>query len=117
MTSVPDPATALLPEGFAELEPWVAAWALPRQLERSAARQAAPMEKITAFYRAMLPRLPEILELLGKYPAGSEIPQDVERLYHLSLSIGEIAPAVELFNQPGVPYGFELQRFKPTHEG
>ena len=75
------------------------------------------MQKITAFYQAMLPRLPEILELLGKYPAGGKIPKDVELLYHLSLSMGEIAPAVELFDQPGVPYGFELQRFKPTHEG
>lgn len=116
MTSAPD-HDAALPGGFAELERWVAEWALPRQLERSATRQSATMEKINAFYQATLPRLPEILELLGRYAAGADIPKDVERLFHLSLSMGEIAPAVELFQQPGVPYGFELQRFKPTHDG
>ena len=74
------------------------------------------MKKILSFYHATLPRLPDILEFLGHYPVDGDIPEDVERLLHLSLSMGEIAPAVELFNQPGVPYGFDLQRFKPTHE-
>lgn len=117
MTSAPKRTSSSLPDGFSELEEFVADWALPRQIERSTTRQSATMEKIMSLYQAVLPRLPEILEFLGEYSADGDIPEDVKRLFHLSLSMGEIAPAVELFNQPGVPYGFELQRFKPTHEG
>lgn len=103
----------LLPDCFKDLESLVSAWALPTGSERSGKRLSSTMEEINAFYNAMLPRMDEILEYLSQFPID-ELPEDVRRLYYLALSLAEIAPAVELFKQPGVVDGFEAARFMPV---
>lgn len=100
-----------LPEAFQDLAPYLA-WALPTERERSAKRQASTMTEIRAFYDAMLARMEEVLSYLSQFPTEN-VPADVQRLFYLTLSLAEIAPAVENFGQPSVIDGYEAARFMP----
>jgi hypothetical protein len=102
-----------LPERFQHLEPFLS-WALATERERAARRHATDMAEIRAFYDAMLSRLGEILAFLEEFSA-EDIPAEVNQLFLLSLSLAEIAPAVENFGQPGVVDGYEFSRFIPLH--
>ena len=103
-----------LPVAFAELEPFVS-WSLATERERTAKRHTGDMATIRAFYDAMLPRLGEILQYLDDFPP-EEVPDEVQRLFLLTLSLAEIAPAVENFGQPSVVDGYDYSRFIPVHE-
>ena len=103
-----------LPAAFAELEPFVS-WSLATERERTAKRHTSDMAAIRAFYDAMLPRLGEILKYLDDFPQ-EDIPGDVKRLFFLTLSLAEIAPAVENFGQPSVVDGYDYSKFIPVHE-
>ena len=103
-----------LPEGFRDLEAWLE-WSLATERERSAKRQASSMQDIKAFYDAILPRMDEVLSYLEQFPLDN-IPPDAQQLFYLTLSLAEIAPAVELFGQPSVVDGYDISRFTPGHE-
>lgn len=102
-----------LPEQFKDLEPFVSAWALARAEERHSKRLSSRMAEIEAFYQAMLPRMDAIIEYLNQFPADA-LPEEAKRLFYLTLSLAEVAPAVELFRQPGVVDGFDPSRFLPV---
>ena len=82
--------------------------------ERSDRRQASTMEDITAFYEAMLARMDEVLPYLEQFSL-EELPDDAKRLFYLTLSLAEVAPAVEQFGQPSVVDGYDIKRFVATH--
>jgi hypothetical protein len=103
-----------LPAGFVELEPFLD-WSLATEHERSAKRQASSIAEIQAFYDAMVARLGEILSYLNNFSL-EDIPADVKRLSLLSLSLAEVAPAVENFGQPSVVDGYDISRFIPVHD-
>jgi hypothetical protein len=103
-----------LPTQFAELEPFLG-WALVTERERSARRHASSMSEIKAFYEAMTARLGEILNHLDEF-TQEDAPDDVKRLFLLTMSLAEIAPAVENFNQPSVLDGYDYSRFIPVHD-
>ncbi len=103
-----------LPQPFHDLEPHLT-WSLPTERERSAKRQASTLAEITTFYLAMMPRMEEILSCLAQFPPEN-IPNDVQRLFFLTLSLAEIAPAVENFGQPSVVDGYDVARFIPVHD-
>lgn len=103
-----------LPASFAELEPFVS-WSLATERERTAKRHTSDMAALRAFYDTMLPRLGEILQYLDDFPL-EDVPDEVQRLFLLTLSLAEIAPAVENFGQPSVRDGYDYSRFIPVHE-
>jgi hypothetical protein len=100
---------AALPEAFRDLEPWLA-WSLATEQERSAKRQASTMKEIQAFYDALLARMEEVLPYVEQFPLEA-MPEDAQRLFYLTLSLAEVAPAVELFGQPTVIDGYDIKRF------
>lgn len=100
----------MLPDQFKDLEPFVGAWARPTSAERQRKRLSSTMEEIQAFYDAILPRMGAIIEYLNQFPLD-DMPEDAKRLSYLTLSLAEIASAVELFGQPGVVDGFDPARF------
>ena len=102
-----------LPEPFADLEPFLG-WALPTEKERQQKRVSSAMGAIQAFYDAILPRMNVIIDYLDQFPLNA-MPADAQRLLHLTFSLAEIAPAVELFKQPSVADGYDATRFVPTH--
>lgn len=103
-----------LPEEFRDLEPWLD-WSLATEGERSAKRQSSSMADLQAFYAAMLARMEEVLVHLEQFPLDT-IPPDAERLLLMTLSLAEVAPAVELFGQPSVVDGYDITRFTPQHD-
>jgi len=108
-------ASHLLPEVFADLERFAGPWAVATETERSRKRQGSTMEEIQAFYEAMLPRTETILSYLNQFPLH-EMPEDAKRLLYLTLSLAEVAPAVELFKQPSVVDGYDISRLIPAHD-
>lgn len=104
---------ARLPEQFRDLEQWMA-WSLETEGERSDQRQASAMADITAFYEAMLARMDDVLPYLEQFSLD-ELPDDAKRLFYLTLSLAEVAPAVEQFGQPSVVDGYDIKRFVATH--
>jgi hypothetical protein len=103
-----------LPGEFKDLERF-AAWALPTESERSEKRLSSKMEEISEFYGVMHARMSAILEHLSRYDVN-EMPEDAKRLLHLALSLAEIAPAVEWYNQPTVIDGFDKRRYRGRRE-
>jgi len=49
-------STSVLPEGFTDLEPLVADWALPTRAQRYEARLSKPYDELVTFYDAIAPR-------------------------------------------------------------
>ena len=107
-------AESLLPEQFQDLAPFFE-WALATEHERSAKRQSSTMAHINAFYQAIFPRMKDILPFLDQF-TPENAPDDVLRLFHLTLSLAEVAPAVENYGQPSVVDGYDVARFVENHE-
>lgn len=105
----------LLPELFQDLEPLAPAWALATERERSGKRLSSTMAEIQAFYNTLLPRMDSVIDYLNQFPLEN-MPADAQRLMYLTLSLAEVAPAVELFKQPSVVDGYDAARFVPMHE-
>ncbi|MEQ9088836.1 MAG: hypothetical protein RLQ26_08850 [Alphaproteobacteria bacterium] len=106
---------AKLPKGFEKLEPLSEKWALATQNERQKVRRESTTEELQAFYDAMMPRLEDALDKADEYPLG-EMPEDVEQLFFMTLSLAEVAPHIELYGgNPEVPYSFEESRFVAVH--
>ena len=99
---------SFLPAQFYELEQWKE-WSLATEQERSVKRQASTMEDIKTFYTAMLARMEEVLPYLEQFSVDN-LPEDATRLFYLTLSLAEVAPAVEQFGQPSVVDGYDVKR-------
>ena len=104
-------AARSLPANFQELESFLS-WALSKEQERTAKRMASTQEEILAFYNAMLSRMDAITNYLKQFPLDG-MPAEAETLFHLSLSLIEVANAVEMYKQPRLPLGFDPARFVP----
>jgi hypothetical protein len=98
-----------LPKPFRDLERFVSGWALPTEVERSHKRRSSPMEVITDFYNAVLPRWGEIMSHLNGVPADG-MPAEERRLMDLSRTFVEVSNAVERFGQPDIPDSMEASR-------
>ncbi|MCE2486128.1 MAG: hypothetical protein J4F42_11490 [Desulfurellaceae bacterium] len=90
-------------------------WALATESERTAKRVSSPMPAIQAFYDALLPRLEACAAYLDQFPVD-DMPPDARRLLWLTLSLMEVANAVELYKQPRLSNGFEIARFVPLEK-
>ncbi|QFG22178.1 hypothetical protein [Actinomadura sp. WMMB 499] len=94
--------SALLPERFADLEPFAATWCLPTEHERYNARLARTMEEMQAFYDAVVPRAEEAMSYLDELPYDS-LTDDATNLLHLLYSMIQVSFPVEVWRQPRVP--------------
>ena len=86
---------AYLPEGFADLEPFVDFWAASGMGDRAHLRDISSAEGRQAFYEGMQNRVADILDFLGEKPLG-EYNDREERLLNLALSFGHVALAIEI---------------------
>jgi hypothetical protein len=90
--------TALLPDRFADLEPFAAVWSLATEHERWDRRHASTLVELCAFYDACFPRVEEALEYCNQYPLD-DLPVEAGNLLHLVYSLVMVAMAVEIFGQ------------------
>jgi hypothetical protein len=72
------------------------------------------MDDIKAFYDAMLARMEEVLPYLDQFSVDA-LPEDAHHLFYLTLSLAEVAPAVEQFGQPSVVDGYDVKRITVRH--
>lgn len=107
-------AKQLLPDAFADLEPYVD-WALPTERARNSKRLSSSMEQINEFYGKIFPRMEAVIAHLNGFSLD-KMPEKEKRLLDMAFSLAEVANAVELFHQPGVIDGFPPERFLPMHE-
>jgi len=98
-----------LPGSFHALEKFVDIWALPTENQRHARRLSSTMAELQRFYDTMLPKIDEILAYLNDFPLD-HLAAKAQTLFRLTLSLAEIAPAVELFGQVEVPDGYDSRR-------
>ena len=95
--------TALaLPQGFSDLEPFVADWALPTRAQRYEARLSKPYDELVRFYEAIAPRAEQAIAYLDELDLN-ELPADAERLLHLLYSMILVSYAVNVFKQNRIP--------------
>ena len=94
--------TGTLPEGFSDLEPYVADWALATRTERYAARLDRPFDELVAFYDAIAPRAEEALAYLDGLDINA-LPEDATRMLHLLYSMILVSYAVNVFKQNRIP--------------
>jgi hypothetical protein len=97
-------AEVFLPSEFQSLAPYAETWGrLDNQQERYLLRQKSSMVELKQFYDAAAPRLEEVFNHLDKFPMDA-LPPGEALLYRTVLGLTEVAQAIEVFNQPGVPY-------------
>ena len=101
----------LLPKAFKPLEKLVPDWALETEVARNRKRLASGYDEVQAFYQAMLPHMEEIIAYLKPRPLDA-LPPPCQNLLNLALMFMEVAPAVEIFKHPDVPWGFAAERFQ-----
>ena len=94
--------TSTLPEGFSDLEPYVADWALATRAARYAARLDRPFDELVAFYDAIAPRAEEAIAYLDRQDFNA-LGEDATRLLHLLYSMILVSYAVNVFKQNRIP--------------
>jgi hypothetical protein len=92
----------MLPDEFADLEPFAQKWCLATEPERYATRLATAMPELQAFYDAMQPRAGAAIELCDRYPLD-DMPETVVNLMRLIYSFVNVSFPVEVWLQPRVP--------------
>lgn len=105
----------LLPEGFGELERFVAEWALPLNMQRYTKRTRSTMEELQAFYDAVQPRAQEALALLDTHPIA-QIAGPEARLMYLMLALIDVSLAVEVYRTPILKLSPAPERFAVVME-
>jgi hypothetical protein len=103
-------ADRTLPSQFAHLQPLADSWSLPSERERHLRRLATTIEEMDAAYAALLPEIEAILTFLNERELDA-LTAEENNLLLLTLSLAEIAPAVQIFREPGNPDGFDTARF------
>jgi hypothetical protein len=97
--------TTVLPPAFADLQPFVETWGgLETQQERYLLRQQSSMKALRRFYDALAPRVEAALDHLDRFPVDKPLPPAEETLFKLALALGEVSLAIEVYNEPGVPF-------------
>lgn len=89
----------LLPDEFAELEPFAPTWCLATETERYERRMNSSMDEMVAFYEAFFPRVEEAIEHCDRY-AIDALTNEATNLLWLIYSLIMVSMSVEIFAQP-----------------
>lgn len=88
----------LLPDAFADLEPFAPTWSLATEPQRWARRQSTTLDEMQIFYDACFPRAEQAIEYCDRY-AIDALPEDATRLLQLLQSLALVSYAVEVWRQ------------------
>ena len=92
----------MLPDEFADLEPFASKWCLATERERYAERLATGMPEMQAFYDAVVPRAEEAIAYCDKFSLD-DMPDDARNLLRLLYSMVMVSFPVECWGQARVP--------------
>jgi hypothetical protein len=99
-----------LPAEFAHLQTLADQWSLATERERHLRRLASTIEELDAVHEALLPEIEAMLNFLNQRDLPSFTAEENNLLF-LTFALAEIAPAVQIFRQPGNADGFDTTRF------
>jgi hypothetical protein len=88
----------LLPDAFADLEPFAEAWCLATEPERWERRLATSLDDMQAFYDACFPRAEEAIRHCDGFDLHA-LPADAANLLLLLHSLALVSYAVEVWRQ------------------
>lgn len=92
----------MLPDDFADLEPFATRWCLATEPERYAMRLESSMEELQLLYDAMAPRAAAAVDYCDRFSLD-DMPEAVVNLMHLIYSFINVSFPVEVWLQPRVP--------------
>lgn len=92
----------MLPEPFAELEPFAATWVLASGEDRYQRRLSSTMDELQDFYDAVFPRAEEAIAYLEQFELDA-LPDDAVNLLRMLYSLSTVSPSVDVFAQQKVP--------------
>lgn len=108
-----------LPAQFADLAPFVPAWALRTEEDRHRNLLAQSIASLRVFYDAMLPRMDEITLYLNQFPLDA-MPPEAEVLFDLGMTFMESAHPIDLrWRTTDIEDKFPSERFQflaPSNE-
>jgi hypothetical protein len=93
---------SMLPDEFADLEPYAENWSLPRERDRYDRRLASSMEELQAFYDAVATRAKDALAYLDQFDLD-DLPEQAVNLLRILYSLSTVSFAVDCFKQPRIP--------------
>jgi len=96
--------SALLPEGFADLEHLVPEWAIENGHQRYLKRVNSSMAELQAFYDQVFPRGREAIDYIDQFDYDQPLPVDAANLRNLVYALITVALAVEVWKQPRVKH-------------
>lgn len=99
-----------LPEKYNDLEHWAERFAHPTEKERYCTRATAEFSELEEFYKAMLPRMPTLLDDLADQPPDGSAPPEVRRLADLGCAFMDVSLSIEIFKQPIGTEGLDWRR-------
>lgn len=108
-------ANVTLPAEFESLNRF-SDWVLPTERQRIEARLATPYEASMEFYEAVLAEIPRIMAYLLTRPIENVAVED-ENLLNLTLSLVDVANAVEIYDESEIPDGANLRLFVSVLDG
>jgi hypothetical protein len=88
----------MLPEGFADLEPFAATWCLATEPERWARRLETSMLDLRAFYDACFPRAEAAIAHCDRFDLHA-LPADTANLLQLLQSFALVSYAIEVWGE------------------
>lgn len=88
----------MLPEAFADLEPFAATWCLATEPERWQRRLATSLDEMQVFYDACFPRAEDAIAYCDQFPLD-DLPPEATRLLQLLHSLALVSYAVEVWRQ------------------
>lgn len=107
--------TLALPTAFSDLAPFAQKWGRATENERSKIRWTASAADFASLYGAVMPRLPDILQVLAGCQLGAMGEAEIN-LFNLAAAFAEAAPHHELYGgSADVPFSFAAERFQPGH--
>jgi hypothetical protein len=92
----------MLPDQFADLEPFATKWSLATERQRYATRMATGIQEMRTFYDAVTPRAEAAMAYMEQFPFD-QLPEEALNLLYLLYSMIEVSFPVEVWHQPRVP--------------
>ena len=100
-----------LPTEFSDLEKYVSTWSLATEQERRAQRASSTVEGVRVFHDVMVDRGEAVLDYLNQFPLDG-LSESQTKLFQLMLSLAEVTPVIEWYNQIEVVDGIKAERFE-----
>jgi hypothetical protein len=107
-------AGKVLPPHFARFQALADEWALPTENDRRNKRMHSTQEELRRFYDAAQPVLDEWIQYLNGFELDA-MPEPERNLLYLALSVVEVSPAIELFDNPWPKDVYPWHKFQVSY--